>query len=61
MWSIMQKLCLIRIRLENSKKLAKLAFDEITAENANEVADEAMGEIYELLLERHRKQLQSIR
>ena len=57
----MQKLCLIRIRLENSKKLAKLAFDEITAENANEVADVAMGEIYELLLERHRKQLQSIR
>ena len=38
----------------------KLAFDGITAENANEVADEAMGEIYELLLERHRKQLQSI-
>ena len=38
----------------------KLAFDGITAENANEVADEAMGEIYELLLERHKKQLQSI-
>ena len=38
----------------------KLSFDGITAENANEVADEAMGEIYELLLERHRKQLQSI-
>lgn len=38
----------------------RLAFDSIYAENANEVADEAMGEIYELLLERHRKQLQSI-
>ncbi len=38
----------------------RLAFDNIYAENANEVADEAMGEIYELLLERHRKQLQSI-
>ena len=38
----------------------RLAFDSIYAENANEVADKAMGEIYELLLERHRKQLQSI-
>ena len=38
----------------------RLAFDSIYAENANEVADEAMGEIYELLLERHKKQLQSI-
>ena len=38
----------------------RLAFDSIYAENANEVADEAMGEIYELLLERHRRQLQSI-
>ena len=38
----------------------RLAFDSIYAENANEVADEAMGEIYGLLLERHKKQLQSI-
>ena len=38
----------------------RLAFDSIYAENINEVADKAMGEIYELLLERHRKQLQSI-
>ena len=38
----------------------RLAFDSIYAENANEVADEAMGEIYELLLERHKKQLQRI-
>ena len=54
----------IVINISKARKLqrigTRLAFDSIYAENINEVADKAMGEIYELLLERHRKQLQSI-
>ncbi len=38
----------------------RLAFDGVYAENANEIADEVMGELYELLSEQHKKQLQSI-
>lgn len=38
----------------------RLAFDGAYAENANEVADEVMGEIYDLLSEQCKKQLQSI-
>ena len=38
----------------------KLTFDGAHAENANEVADEVMGELYDLLSEQCKKQLQSI-
>ena len=38
----------------------KLAFDGVFAENATEIADEVMGELYELLSEQHKKRLQSI-
>ena len=38
----------------------RLAFDGVYAENANEIADEVMGELYELLSEQHKRQLQSI-
>ena len=38
----------------------RLAFDGAYAENANEVADRVMGELYELLSEQNKKQLQSM-
>lgn len=38
----------------------KLAFDSVYAENANEIADEVMGELYDLLSEQNKKRLQSI-
>lgn len=38
----------------------KLTFDGTHAENANEVADEVMGELYDLLSEQNKKRLQSI-
>ena len=38
----------------------KLAFDGVSAENANEVADEVMGELYEILSKQHKKHLQDI-
>lgn len=51
----------------NSSKARKLqqigtwlAFDGVCSENANEVADRVMGEIYDLLSEQNKKQLQSI-
>lgn len=39
---------------------SRLAFDGVTAESANEVADEVMGELYELLSSQNKKRLQSI-
>lgn len=38
----------------------RLAFDGGAAENANETADEVMGELYELLSEQNKKKLQGI-
>lgn len=38
----------------------KLAFEGVYAENTNEVADEVMGELYDLLSEQNKKQLQCI-
>lgn len=38
----------------------KLAFDGVSAENASEVADEVMGELYEILSKQHKKHLQDI-
>lgn len=39
----------------------RLAFDGAHAGNANEVADEVMGELYDLLSEQNKKQLQSMK
>jgi len=38
----------------------RLAFEGVCSENANEVADESMGELYDLLSEQNKKQLQSV-
>ncbi len=38
----------------------KLAFDGITAENVNEVADEVMENLYEIISDKHKKRLQSV-
>ncbi len=38
----------------------RLAFDGVFAENVDEVADEVMGELYEVFSEQHKKQLKTV-
>ena len=39
---------------------ARLTFDGVFAENANEVADEVMSELYEMVSEQHKKRLKTV-
>ena len=39
---------------------ARLTFDGVFAENANEVADEVMSELYEVVSEQHKKRLKTV-
>lgn len=39
---------------------SRLAFEGVCAENANQVADEVMGQLYELISEQHKKRLKNV-